>query len=88
MPSLLTVLLRFFLLVAGLIFAASLAFAFALVFVVWLLRAAWARLTGKQVAPVSMRFHPRRGLARMDLAQRAGEVVDVEPREPGQRLPN
>lgn len=46
---------RLVLLLAGLVFVASLLAAALLVLAVWLLRAAWARLTGKPVSPWTFR---------------------------------
>lgn len=61
----LTFLLRALLLAAGLVFAASLMVVFLLVLALWLLRAAWARLTGRPVMPFVVRVHPRDGFNRM-----------------------
>lgn len=88
--------LRLVLLVAGLLFAASLAVAFVFLLGLWLLRAGWARLTGRTVTPFVMRMHPRGGFnhvyrqaepasrtPRADAAVlgRRGDVTDVEPRQ-------
>ncbi|HWI82009.1 hypothetical protein [Ramlibacter sp.] len=51
-------LLRAVLVLAGLVFAASLALVVALMFALWGLRAAWARLTGRPIAPFVVRMHP------------------------------
>jgi branched-subunit amino acid ABC-type transport system permease component len=56
---LLSVFLRLFLLTAGLVAAAVVAVVFCALVTAWLLRAAWARLTGRPVAPFGMRFGPR-----------------------------
>lgn len=56
MPFLLSFLLRAVLLAAGLVMAAVLAVVFAFVASLWLLRAAWARLTGRPVNPFVMRM--------------------------------
>jgi hypothetical protein len=98
MPTLLSFLLRLFLVVAGLLFAASLAVAAVLMLAVWGVRAAWAKLTGRPVMPFVVRINPRGGFERMyrkvqpesptpradavQPGQRTGDVVDVEPREP------
>ena len=65
MPTFMTFILRFFLLVAGLLFAASLAVAALLMLAVWSVRAGWAKLTGKPVAPFVVRIDPRGGFERM-----------------------
>ena len=94
MYSILSFLLRAFVLAAGLVFAASLTVAFALVLVLWLVRAGWARLTGQRVTPFVVRLDPRQGFERMArrapgdgrasgaeaaLARlRVGDVTDVE----------
>jgi hypothetical protein len=96
MPTLVTFLLRVFLVLAGLLFAASLAFAFALLLAVWALRAAWAKITGRPVAPFVMHMYPRDGFEQMyrraaaqasrtpraDAAagRRVADVTDVEPK--------
>ena len=98
MPTLMTFVLRLFLLAAGLVFAASLAVAFVLMLCVWTLRAAWARLTGRPVTPFLVRIDPRGGFERMyrhagrpgssaranavRRGQELGDVTDVEPRSP------
>lgn len=61
--------LRLVLLAAGLVFAASLLVAMLLLAMVWVLRAGWARLTGRPVTPWVMRVDPRAGWQR---ATRAG----------------
>jgi hypothetical protein len=64
----------------------------------WVLRAGWAKLTGRPVSPFIFRVDPRAGFDRMYRraqagsptpradavrpGQRMGDVVDVEPREP------
>jgi hypothetical protein len=98
MPTLLSFLLRLFLVAAGLLFAASMAVAAVLMLAVWGVRAAWAKLTGRPVTPFVVRIDPRDGFERMYRragqksptpradavrpGQRMGDVVDVEPREP------
>jgi hypothetical protein len=51
-------LLRVVLVLAGLVFAASLAAAGAVMLALWGARAAWARLTGRPVAPFVVRMRP------------------------------
>ena len=96
MPTLLSLLLRIFLVAAGLLFAGSLAVAFTLMLGLWGLRAAWAKLTGRPVVPFMVRIDPRAGFSRMyrraeqgsrtpraDAVQarrNIGDVTDVEPR--------
>jgi hypothetical protein len=97
MRFLLNLLLRVVLLAAGLVFAASLAVTFAILMTLWLLRAAWARLTGRPAAPFVMRMYPGDAFASMarrpaqasrgprDHGVRPGreqpDVTDVEVRE-------
>src|SRR5690606_37341558 len=96
MPTLISLLLRLLFLTAGLVFAASLALVFLVLAALWLLRAAWARLTGQPVAPFVTSMHPRGGFAhvyrraapasrtgRADAASlsRVGDVTGVEPKE-------
>lgn len=59
MATILTFLVRLLLLAVGLAFAAVMACFFVLMLGVWLLAAAWARLTGKPVTPFVMRMGPR-----------------------------
>ena len=96
MQTVLGFLLRLFVVAAGLVFAASLAVVFAAVLAFWLLRAGWARLTGRPVSPFVMRIDPRGGFERMyrraDPSRRTpranaaapgrvvGDVTDVEPK--------
>jgi hypothetical protein len=98
MPTLINLLLRLFLLTAGLLFAASLAVAFVLMLALWSLRAGWARLAGRPVVPFIIRIDPRGGFERMyrhagegssprrtdgvRLRPKLGDVTDVEPRPP------
>jgi len=98
MPTVMTFLLRLFLLAAGLVFAASLAVATMLMLAVWSVRAAWAKLTGRPVVPFIVRIDPRGGFDRMYRragqgnrtpradsvrpGKRAGDVTDVEPKAP------
>lgn len=98
MPTFMTFLLRILLLAAGLVFAASLAVAAVLMLAVWGVRAGWARLTGRRVAPFTMRVDPRGGFEQMVRRGRQGsatpradavrpgravaDITDVEPRVP------
>ncbi|MDP3824622.1 MAG: hypothetical protein Q8R33_24385 [Burkholderiales bacterium] len=97
MPTFMTFILRVFLLVAGLVFAASLAVAAVLMLAVWSVRAGWAKLTGRPLAPFIVRIDPRGGFERMyrrggpASAARAdsvrpprnvADVTDVEPKAP------
>jgi len=90
--------LRLAFLVAGLVFAASLAVVLVVLLALWGLRAAWAGLTGRPVAPFVLRVHPFGAFG--DLMRRAppparrprtggrgpaggaADVSDVEPRPP------
>jgi hypothetical protein len=71
MNTFLSIVLRLFVVAAGLVFAASLAVVFAALVAFWLLRAGWARLSGRPVMPFVMRVDPRGGFDRM--YRRAGE---------------
>jgi hypothetical protein len=95
MPTVLSFLFRALLLAVGLVFAAGLAVVFAMVLVIWLLRAAWARVTGRPVTPFVMRFHPGQGFDRMyrrgaeasrtpraDSVPTSGRIADVTDVEP------
>lgn len=91
-----TFLVRLVLLACGLLFAASLAVVFVLLIALWGVRAAWARLTGKPVAPFIVGMDALRGFHRMyrradaharkprAASSRWGrgrdDVTDVEPR--------
>jgi len=83
MPAFMTFVLRFFLLVTGLLFAASLGLAATLMLALWGARAAWARLTGKPSVPFIIRtrradiLRPRRAPARAP-----ADITDVEPKAP------
>ena len=87
MPTLLSFLLRLFLVAAGLLLAASLAVAFVLLLGLWGIRAAWAKLTGRPVAPFIIRIDPRAGFERM--YRRAAQPGSPTPRadaiQPGRR---
>jgi uncharacterized membrane protein len=96
MPAVFSFLFQLFAVAAGLVFAASLAVAFVLLLAAWGLRAAWARLTGRPVAPFVMRIDPLAGFGRVvrrgepssrtpraDAAGgrlRTADVTDVEPK--------
>lgn len=96
-PGLVAGLLRFVvrlvLLAAGLVFAASVLVAALLLAAFWLVRAAWARLSGRPVAPWVMRVDPRRGFDRVyrggtmrgaadrRAARAHADVTDVDPKE-------
>ena len=87
MPSFMTFLLRVFLLFAGLLFAASLAVVAMLALALWVVRAAWAKLTGKPATPFIVRANPRRGFERIypKPQQRSpshADITDVEPKTP------
>lgn len=84
MHTLVSFLLRLVLLAAGLVFAASLALVFVALLGLWLLRAAWARLTGRPVAPFIMRMTPREGFTQW--ARRA-EPASRTPRADAAGLP-
>jgi hypothetical protein len=99
MPTLLSFLIRLFLVTAGLLFAASLAVAAVLMLAIWSMRAAWAKLAGRPVAPfIIRRIDPRRGFEQMyrragrgsptpraDSVQPGGKTSDVTDVEP--RMP-
>ncbi|HEX7890238.1 MAG TPA: hypothetical protein VF522_12835 [Ramlibacter sp.] len=59
MPFLTHILLRVLLLAVGLVAAAVVTVVFVLFMAAWLLRAGWARLTGRPVTPFGMRMGPR-----------------------------
>lgn len=84
MHTLVSFVLRLVLLAAGLLFAASLAVVFVAVLGVWLLRSAWARLTGRPVMPFVARMHPRDGFPQW--ARRA-EPASRTPRADSAGLP-
>jgi hypothetical protein len=65
MPTFMTFLLRLFLFAGALLFAASLAVAAVLMLALWSIRAAWAKLTGRPVAPIIVGINPRSGFDRM-----------------------
>ena len=59
MPTLISFLVRLLLLAAGLVVAAAVACVFVLLMALWLVRAAWCRLTGRPVSPFVMGTGPR-----------------------------
>jgi hypothetical protein len=59
MPTFIAFLLRILLLLAGAVFAASLAVAAVIGLVLWGVRAAWAKVTGRPIAPLMLRADPR-----------------------------
>lgn len=84
--------LRIVLLFAGLIFFVSLMFAACVLLAIWLVRALWARLTGRPVTPWTFqvnrqamwnRFYRAPGSQQTSQAQRRddSDVIDVEPKE-------
>jgi hypothetical protein len=96
MPSILSLVLRVLAVIAGLVFAASLAVVAVLALSFWGLRAAWARLTGRPVAPFAVRINPlgawSRGMRSAGAASRTpradvvggrlrtADVTDVTPK--------
>jgi hypothetical protein len=80
---------RVVLVLAGLVFMASLLAAALLVLVVWLLRAAWARLTGRPVSPWTFQVNRQAMWNRFYRAPGAGgarqhdesDVIDAEVKE-------
>ncbi len=96
MPTLMTFLLRLFLVLAGLLFAASMAVAAVLMVTLWGVRAAWAKVTGQPVTPFIARFNMRSGFDRVyrqaaqapsrtpraDAVQPRREIGDVTDVEP------
>ncbi|QXL85716.1 hypothetical protein [Comamonas sp. NLF-1-9] len=89
--------LRLALIAMGALLFLSLLLAGGILALAWSLRAAWARLTGRPVAPWVMRMDPRHGFSTVYRstarwtsntasnmgrgARRLGEVTDVTPRE-------
>ncbi len=68
----LNVLFRTAFFLMGSMLAASLVFAVGLLMIVWMVRAGWARLTGRPVRPWVMRFDPRSGFERFRAAAQPG----------------
>ena len=81
----LTFLLRLVLLAAGLVFAASLLVLVAGLLVLWILRSAWARLTGQPVSPFVIRIDPRSGFSRVYRARQGGVTPQPQPVRPGRQ---
>jgi hypothetical protein len=82
MHAIFSFLLRLVLIAAGLLVALSLTVAGLLLLVLWLLRSAWARLTGQPVMPFVMRMDPRAGFGRVfrpNVDPRAGQVPSARP---------
>jgi hypothetical protein len=78
-------LFRVILFCVGLVLAASLAVAVLFLAALWLMSAAWARLTGKPVTPWVMRFKPGSGFDRFRQAAKpaqpnAADVVNARAR--------
>ena len=91
MNTVFKLLLRLVLLAAGLVFAASLLFVAVLFLALWALRTAWARLTGKPVAPLVWRFDARSGFGSVFRARpAAAPAAEVGPAAPlaGRQLPD
>jgi hypothetical protein len=89
MGTILSVLVRLGLLLAGLVFLVSLLAAASLLLLVWLLRALWAKLTGQPVRPwifqvnrqaMWSRFYRPPGPAHAPQRDDSN-VIDVEPKE-------
>jgi len=89
--------MRLVLVVAAAVFAAALLVALLILLSIWLLRAGWARLTGRPVTPFVMRMNPRSGFEQVFRGREGmrsegsaarpqqrdlGDVTDVEPKEP------
>ncbi|MGI4778195.1 MAG: hypothetical protein ACRYGA_08745 [Janthinobacterium lividum] len=70
--------LRVVLFFFGLLVAAVLLCGVLLLAAMWMLRAGWARLTGKPVVPWAMRFNPRSGFDRFTAAGRAPEPTAAD----------
>jgi uncharacterized membrane protein len=83
------VIFRVLLLLAGLVFLASLLVAGLLVLAVWLMRAAWARLTGQPVSPWTFQVNRQAMWSRFYRAPGQGgpsgrddsDVIDAEVKE-------
>lgn len=78
-------LLRLFLVLAGLVVGASALVVFVLLMGWWGARAGWARLTGRPVTPFVARMHPFGGLDEMmrrSQASRTPRADSVVPRRP------
>lgn len=80
MQTVVAILIRLLLLVGGLLFAASLAVVVTLVVALWGVRYAWARLTGRPVAPFVVRIDPPAGFGRV--YRRPERDAAARPAEP------
>jgi hypothetical protein len=78
MPFLIHILLRVLLLAFGLLAAAVMSLVVLSLLTAWLLRAAWARLTGRPVMPFGMRMGPRSVFE---------EMMRRAPQRPASRTP-
>ncbi|MEJ8835995.1 hypothetical protein [Ramlibacter sp. AN1133] len=78
MQFLFGLLVRIVILGAGLVAAASIAVVLTVLLAFWLLRAAWARLTGRPVTPFVMRMGPRGAFE---------EMMRRAPARPASRTP-
>ena len=78
MPFLIHFLLRVLLLAFGLLAAAVVSVLFLLLLTAWLVRAAWARLSGRPVMPFGMRMGPRSVF---------DEMMRRAPQRPASRTP-
>lgn len=79
-------LLRVFLVLAGLVVAASAVVVFVLLLAVWAVRAGWAKLTGRPVTPFVARMHRFGGpgeMMRRREASRTPRADSVVQRRPG-----
>lgn len=65
--------LRLALLLAGLVFVATILMLACLMLVLWLLRAAWAKLTGRPVSPWTFEMHRKANWHRFYRGQHTGE---------------
>ena len=87
--SIFSLIMRAVFLLTALIFFASLLLVAVLVLALWLLRAAWARLTGRLVSPWTFQFNRKAVWQRVypgsgpasETSRSDAEVIDVEIRE-------
>ncbi len=75
-----TYLVRFFLIIAGLIFAASLMVVMLFLLALWGIRAIWCKLTGRPLVPFEMRMNPRAGFEQVFRRADRGAADDKPPR--------
>lgn len=80
MPLIVSLLLRTFLVLAGLVALASLLLVSTVLLALWSLRALWYRLTGRPVQPFAMRFGPRAGFDAMMRRARSASPASRTPR--------